>query len=99
MDRLARDDARRLDLDATALIADDRPLAVDRIAEAIDAAAQQALADRHVDDRAGALDVVAFLDLGIRAEDHDADIVGLEVERNALQIGRASCRERVLQYV
>src|SRR3546814_230987 len=46
MDRLARDDARRLDLDATALIADDRPLAVDRIAEAIDDAAPQALAGR-----------------------------------------------------
>ncbi len=37
-----------------------------------------------VDDRAGALDDVAFLDLGVRAEDHDADIVGLEVERHAL---------------
>src|SRR3546814_20934149 len=27
---------------------------------------------------------VAFLDLGVAAEDHDADIVGLEVERHAL---------------
>ena len=84
MHRLARDDARRLHLDAAALVGDDRALAVDRVAEAVDDAAEQALADRHVDDRAGALDDVAFLDLGVRAEDHDADIVGLEVERHAL---------------
>jgi hypothetical protein len=38
--------------------------------------AEQALADRHVDDRAGALDGVAFaISLSV-AEDHDADIVG-----------------------
>src|SRR5688572_3503883 len=45
---------------------------------------QQPLADRHVDDGAGPLDGRAFLDLGVRAENHDADIVGLEVERHAL---------------
>src|SRR5690606_17332246 len=82
--RLARDDAGRLDLDAHALVGLDRPLAVDRVAETVDDAAEQALADGDVDDRAGALDGVAFLDLGVRAEDHDADIVGFEVERHAL---------------
>ena len=61
----------------------DRPLAVDRIAERVDDAAEQALADRHVDDGAGALDGLAFLDLAVIAEDHDADIVGFEVERHA----------------
>ncbi len=61
----------------------DRALAVDRIAERVDHAAEQALADRHVDDRAGALDGLAFLDLAVVAEDHDADIVDLEVERHA----------------
>src|SRR6201999_1778554 len=35
-DRLARDDARRLDLDAAALLGNDRALAVDRVAEAVD---------------------------------------------------------------
>jgi hypothetical protein len=34
----------------------DRALAVDRLAERVDDAAEQALADRHVDDLAGALD-------------------------------------------
>ncbi len=82
--RLARDDARRLDLDAAALGELDRALAVDRVAERVDDAAEQALADRNVDDRAGALDGRAFPDLGVRAEDHDADIVGFEVEGHAL---------------
>src|SRR5690606_36169077 len=44
--RLARDDAGRLDVDALALGRDDRALAVDRIAEGVDDAAEQALADR-----------------------------------------------------
>src|SRR5690606_7730789 len=39
--------------------------------------------DRNVDDRAGALDGVAFLDVAVAAEDDDADIVGFEVQRHA----------------
>src|SRR5712671_3606482 len=81
--RLARNDAGRLDVDAGALLGLDRALAVDRVAERVDHAAEQALADRHVDDRAGALDGLAFLDLAVGTEDHDADIVGLQVERHA----------------
>ena len=61
----------------------DRPLAVDRVAERVDHAAEQALADRRLDDGAGPLDGVAFLDLAVGAEDDDADIVGLEVQRHA----------------
>ena len=83
MHRFARDDARRLHFDAAAGGADDRTFAVDRIAEAVDHAAQQALADGHVDDRAGALDGVAFLDAAVVAEDDDADIVGFQVQRHA----------------
>src|SRR5207244_7230721 len=41
------------------------------------------LADRHIHDGARALDGLAFLDLAVLAEDHDADIVDLEVERHA----------------
>src|SRR4051794_2757421 len=83
VDRFARNDAGGLDVDAHALVGLDRALAVDRIAERIDHAAEQALADRRVDDGAGALHRLAFLDLAVGAEDHDADIVGLEIERHA----------------
>ena len=83
MHRFARDDAGRLDVDARHHVGLDRPLAVDRVAERIDDAAQQALADRHFHDGAGALDDLAFLDLAVEAEDHDADIVDFEIERHA----------------
>ena len=59
------------------------PLPSIGIAERVDDAAEQALADRHVDDRAGALDGLAFLDLAVGAEDDDADIVAFEIERHA----------------
>src|SRR5205085_280874 len=60
-----------------------RALAVDWIAERIDHTAEQALADRRIDDGASALDGLAFLDLAVGAEDDDADIVGFEIERHA----------------
>src|ERR1700726_1266013 len=83
VDRFARNDAGRLDVDAHPLVGLDRALAVDRIAERIDHAAEQALANRRIDDGAGALDGLAFLDFAVGAEDHDADVVGLEVQRHA----------------
>src|ERR1700716_3330265 len=83
VDRFARNDAGRLDVDAHPLVGLDRALAVDRIAERIDHAAEQALADRGIDDGAGALDGLAFLDLAVGAEDHDADVVGFKIERHA----------------
>src|SRR6202051_1827797 len=83
VDRFARNDAGRLDVDALALGRLDRTLAIDRIAERIDHAAEQALANRGIDDGAGALDGLTFLDLAVGAEDHDADVVGFEVQRHA----------------
>ncbi len=81
--RFARNDPGRLDVDARAPGRRDRAFAVDRIAERVDDAAEQFLADRHVDDGAGALDRLAFLDVAFGAEDDDADIVALEIERHA----------------
>src|SRR5581483_7615209 len=76
-------DARRLDVDTHALVRLDRTLAVDRIAQRVDHAAKQALANGGIDDRAGTLDGLPFLDLAVGAEDHDTDIVSFEIERHA----------------
>src|SRR3984893_9219287 len=83
VDRFAWNDAGRLDVNPLAFRRLDRALAVDRIAERIDHAAEQALADRGIDDGAGALDGLGVLALAVCAEDHDADVVGFEVERHA----------------
>src|SRR5690606_16069526 len=58
MHGFARDDAGGLDLDAAALVGGDRAFAVDRVAQRVHHAAQQALAHRHVHDGASALYVV-----------------------------------------
>ena len=81
--RAARDDAGRLDLDQPALGRFDRTLAVDGVAESVHHAAEEALADRHIDDGGSALDEVAFVDVAVLAEDHHAHIVRFEVERHA----------------
>src|SRR5205085_6257901 len=75
--------AGRLDVDTHAFVGLDRTLAVDRVAESVDDAAEQALADRRVHDGAGALDGLAFLDLAVGAENHDTDVVSFEVECHA----------------
>src|SRR5262249_47596548 len=62
LDRLADDDAGRLHLDAAAVRALDRALAVERLAERVHDAADERRADGDVGDAAGALDRVAFFD-------------------------------------
>ena len=79
--RLALDHARRLPLERARLGRLDRPLAVERVPERVDDAAEQALADRDRRDLAGAANRVALLDLVPLAEQRHADVVLLEVER------------------
>ena len=88
MHRLAGDDARRLDVHAALLRdIDDGTLAVNRLAQRIDDAAEQSLAHGNVHDLAQAADFVAFGDLGVGAENHDADVVALEIQGHALHPG------------
>src|SRR5690606_34274702 len=87
VNRFTRDDAGGLHVDAATLGELDRALAVDRLAQRVDDAAQQALADRHVHDLAQAAHVVALGDGGVRAEDHGADVVALQVQGHALHAG------------
>ena len=82
-DGLALDDARRLELGRAGLGGVDVALAVERAAERVDDPAEQALAHRDVEQVVGALDRVALDDLLPVAEEHDADVVGLEVQRQA----------------
>ena len=81
--RLAIDDAGRQTLDRRELLGDDRSLAVDRLSQRVDDAAEHLFADRHRDDAARALHLIAFLDLGELAEEHRADALLLEVQRDA----------------
>src|ERR1700732_456043 len=60
LDRLAADDARCLDLDSSLLGGLDRALAVDRLAQRIDHASEQSLADRNFGDTPRAFDLVAL---------------------------------------
>ena len=61
----------------------DLALVVERAAERVDQAAEQLVADRDPQQVAGALDRVALDDLVPLAEEHGADVVGLEVEGEA----------------
>ena len=67
--------------------------AVDRDADRVDDAAEQLLADRHLDDAARALDDVAFADGLELAEERDADVVLLEVEHHAVDLLAAGAVE------
>jgi hypothetical protein len=82
LDRLALDDARRLDLHATLTkIAGQRTFAVDRLAERVEHAAEDTVADRNLEDLAGGLDRLTFLDMADFAEHHGADRILVEVQR------------------
>ena len=83
MHRLAGNDAGGFHFHAAADHVGQRAFAVDRVAQTIDHAAEQAVADRDVHDGAGAGDGVALADLAVIAEDHDTDVVGFQVQRHA----------------
>ncbi len=81
--RLPADDARSLELHRTELGGLDGALAVERHPERVDHAADQRLTHRHLDDLAGALDLVALFDERVFAHEHGADAVFFEVEHQA----------------
>src|SRR5947209_13826048 len=83
MHGFARNDARCFYVDARTPRRFDRTLGVNRVAERVDDAAEHFLADRHVDNGAGALDRLAFLDVAVGTENDDADIVAFEIDRHA----------------
>ncbi len=88
VNRLTRNDARCLDVDAATFSSNDRAFAVDWVAESIDNTAEQAWTDWNVDDRAGTLDDVAFLDVTVSTKNNHTDIVGFKVKRHAANTTR-----------
>ncbi len=80
---MALDDARGDDLKLAELRGSDRALAIERLAERIDDAAQHGGPDRDFDDAAGFLHRVALFDLGIVANEHRANRILFEVQREA----------------
>ena len=81
--RLALHDAGSLELGRAGLGGVHVTLAVQRASERIDDPPEQGLADGDLEQPAGALDGVALGDPLPFAEQHRADVVGLEVERKA----------------
>ncbi len=57
--------------------------AVERLAERADHAAEEPVADGHREDLAGPLDRLALFDLGELAQDDDADLTNVQVQREA----------------
>ena len=83
LDGLALDHARCLELERSPLLRLDRAEPVERVAERIDDAAEQARADRDAHDLARPAYRLALLHALPLAEERDADVVLLEVERDA----------------
>jgi hypothetical protein len=81
--RLALEHRGRGALDQAPLGGLHRALAVLRVAQGVDHAAEHPVAHRHRDDGPGGLHLVAFLDLLVAAEEDHAHVVLLEVQRQA----------------
>jgi len=79
-----RDNARRLQLNSGTLGGVNGTLTIDRVTEGINDAAEKFVTDGHIDDRAGPLDDIAFLDLSIVTENDNTDVVSLQVESHTL---------------
>ena len=86
VDALARDDARSDLLQRHRLFRLDRALAVDGYAQRVDDAADELLPDGHLQQPAGGVHLVALVQVAVFAEDDRADLVFLEVEREAVGV-------------
>ena len=86
--RATREDARSLQRSTTTLSSLDGTLAVNRIAESVNNAAEKLRTDRNIDNLAGTLDCVALLDKTVITEDRYTDIVGLQVQAHSTDTGR-----------
>ena len=70
------------------LIGVDRPFVVDGLAERVDHPSDHRIAHRHTHDAAGALDLVAFFDFRVLAQQHHANLVFFQVHGETRHIMR-----------
>ena len=99
---LAGDDSGGDLLDRQGLGRLDRALAVERLSQRVDDAADQRLAHRHLEEAAGGAHLVALVQMPVVTEDDGADLVLLEVQREAVRLVRELeqlARHRILQAV
>jgi hypothetical protein len=82
---LALDDAGSLELHRADFLGIDRSETVDGLAQRVQDAAHDRVADRHGEDLAGALDRVAFLEVRGLAQKGHTDVVLFQVEHHALE--------------
>ena len=82
-DRTAADDPGRKLLDRVRDLARNRTLLVQRLAERVDDAAEQPLADRHLQQLAGRAHLAAFRELRVVAEHDHADLGLVQVQGQA----------------
>src|SRR5262249_49668469 len=87
IDRLAAGNAGGGEFHRPGLVRSDRPFTVERIAQRIDHAADEGVADGNVQQHAEGADLVAFADLQVIAEDDDDDRMLFEIERHAADAG------------
>src|SRR5438270_12807939 len=87
---LAVDDARCQPLQRNGLVATNGPLVVDGLAKRVDHATDHGVTDRHAHDSSGTLDLVPFADLGVVAQEHDANLVLFQVHGDTRHVVRKS---------
>ena len=86
--RLTIDDAGRQSFQRIALRRRNRPFVIDRISQGIHHPANHSIANRNRHNLVGALDRIAFADLGVVAQQHGADLIFFEVQCDAEDVMR-----------
>jgi hypothetical protein len=81
-------DAGSLDTDTETGLGVQWSFAIDGVTQSVNDTAQDLLADWHVDNGAGTLDNVAFLDQLVVTEYYNTDVVGLQIEGHTLSKGK-----------
>lgn len=84
MHRLSWDNTWGLQLDSLSLVRQDGAFAINGVAEGVDDTTEHAGTDWHVDDGAGSLHNISFLNFSIVSEHDNTNVVSLEVKGHTL---------------